>query len=81
MRDEPSNVIRVQFRKPKRRRSCAQGLGLTHGATKDGRVFLAASGKRHYTTAEVTALLTELRETRDDAIERRRANEKEGKRG
>lgn len=74
-------VVHVQFRKAKRRRSCAKGLGLTHGATKDGRVFLAASGKRYYTTGEFTALIAEFRETRDDAIERRRANEKEGKGG
>lgn len=67
-----SNVIRVKFPRAKRRRTRARGLGLTHGVTKDGRVFLAASGKRYFTTAEFTALLLELRETRDDAIARRK---------
>jgi hypothetical protein len=55
---------------PKRKRS---GLALTHGATRAGRVFIAASGRKYYSTEEFTALLAELRETRDDALANRRA--------
>jgi len=74
------DVLHVRFRKPKKRRK-APGLALTFGATSDGRIVFAASGKRYFSTSELTELIADLRGVRDDAVSRRRANEKEGKRG
>jgi hypothetical protein len=71
------DVLHVRFRKPRKRRK-APGLALSFGATSDGRVVVAASGRRTFTTAEVTELIQDLRGVRDDAISRRRANEKDG---
>ncbi len=59
-------VLHVQFRKPAKRKR-PPGLALSFGATSDGRVLIAASGRRRYTVAEVTALIRELRDVRDDA--------------
>lgn len=59
------DVLRVNFRKaPKKRK---RGLALTFGATSDGRILFAASGRRFFTTAELTTLIRELRDVRDDA--------------
>lgn len=67
-------LIPVEFRKRKPKpRGRKRGLALAHGATPGGRVFVAASGRRYFTTEEFTALLAELRETRDDAIAKRKA--------
>jgi hypothetical protein len=74
------DVLHVRFRKAKKRRR-APGLALSFGATSEGRVVIAASGRRTFSTAEITELIQDLRGVRDDAISRRRANEKEGKRG
>jgi hypothetical protein len=71
------DVLHIRFRKPKKRRK-APGLALSFGATSDGRIVFAASGRRYYTTAELTELIADLRGVRDDAISRRKANEKEG---
>lgn len=60
------NVIHVRFRKPAKRRR-APGLAISFGATADGRVLIAASGRRRYTIQEVTDLIRELRDVRDDA--------------
>ncbi len=65
-------VIQVEFRKKRKPAKRRQRLALTHGATRGGRIFFAASGKRYFSTEEFTALLAELRETRDDAIANRR---------
>lgn len=61
-----SNVIHVRFRKPQPRGK-RKGLALSFGATTDGRIVFAASGRRYFTTAELTALIRELRDVRDDA--------------
>lgn len=68
---QADNVVHVRFKKPVKRRN-APGLALSFGATSDGRVLIAASGRRRYTVAEVTALIRELRDVRDDAKARRR---------
>ncbi len=60
------DVLRVQFRKPAKRRR-APGLALSFGATSDGRILIAASGRRYFTTAELTELISDLRGVRDDA--------------
>ncbi len=60
------DLLRVQFRKaPKRRKR--GGLAISFGATSDGRIVMAASGRRYFTTAELTDLIRELRDVRDDA--------------
>lgn len=59
-------VMHVQFRKPPKRRR-APGLAMSFGATSDGRILVAASGRRYFTTAELTELIADLRGVRDDA--------------
>lgn len=73
MREARSNVIHVRFRKPEPKRPKRQGLALSFGATADGRVLIAASGRRRYTVSEVNALIRELRDVRDDAKAKARA--------
>lgn len=63
-----SNVIRLRFKKPRPKR---KGLALSFGATGDGHVFIAASGRQRYSIREVNALIRELRDVRDDAKARR----------
>jgi hypothetical protein len=60
------DVLVVKFRKAKKRRR-APGLAMTYGATADGRIMLAASGKRFFTVEELTSLIRDLRDVRDDA--------------
>ncbi|HKY40680.1 MAG TPA: hypothetical protein VJN18_32315 [Polyangiaceae bacterium] len=63
MRDEPSNVIRVRFRKPRPKR---RGLALSLAAG-DGYVFIAASGRAKYTPAQTRELIQDLRDCLKDA--------------
>lgn len=60
------DVLHVRFRKPQKRRR-APGLAMSFGATSDGRILIAASGRRYFTTAELTELIADLRGVRDDA--------------
>jgi hypothetical protein len=59
-------VLHVRFRKPVKRRR-RPGLAISFGATSDGRIVFAASGRRYFTPAELNALIRELRDVRDDA--------------
>jgi hypothetical protein len=45
---------------------------MSFGATSDGRILIAASGRRYFTTAELTELIADLRGVRDDAKARRK---------
>ena len=59
------DVLHVRFRKAPKRRP--PGLAMSFGATSDGRILIAASGRRYFTTAELTELIADLRSVRDDA--------------
>jgi hypothetical protein len=65
------DVLHVRFRKAAKRRR-PPGLAMSFGATSDGRIIFAASGKRYFTPEELTDLIRDLRDVRNDAKARRK---------
>lgn len=66
MREDSSNVIRVTFPNGRAKR---RGLAIAFSAG-DGCVYISASGRQKMTLAEVSCLIRDLRDVRDEAKSR-----------